>query len=718
MLAPGIGSASTDLPSFSQIKAGYRTSDSTLLDRHGQVLHLLRTDPYGRRLPWVTLSEISPALRTAVLLSEDRRFYEHTGVDWSAISAAAWANLWNTRTRGASTVTMQLAGLLDRDLAVPQGGRSVRVKLGQASAAWQLEKHWRKDQILEAYLNLVGFRGEVVGIAALSAQLFQKHPNGLNLEEAAIAAALVRAPNAPAAQVAQRACEVLRQQQRAQGCSWVRAWTAQVLAAPRLERLNADEQLAPYLAQRLLGGSKAASPSVRSTLDARLQRFARDALRQQLRELREQNVQDGALIVIDNASGDVLAWIGSSGSLSQAAQVDGVLAPRQAGSTLKPFLYETAIAQRWLTAASILDDSPVGLNTGAGLYIPQNYDRRFKGLVSVRTALGSSLNIPAVRALVLVGPDRFVHDLRRLGLDLPRDGGHYGYSLALGSAEVTLAQLSNAYRTLGNGGQATPLRLRISDVRSRPHPVLDPASSFIVADILSDREARVPTFGLQNALAARYWAAVKTGTSKDMRDNWCVGFSPRYTVGVWVGNASGEPMWNVSGSSGAAPIWRTVMDELYRRDRSAGISWQAPSPPPGVVRQDVRFEGQLEAARSEWLLPGTEQSQWRLASAQGSAVRLITAPADRSIMALDPDIPPGAQRLSLRAIDGLPRHWSWRLNGRQLGPAVPTAWPMWPGRHELELLDAKGRTVERLSFEVRGASLNSRAPTKKTPRSP
>ena len=688
-----------ELPRYEQVRAAYRPSDSVLLDRRGQPIHTLRIDPKVRRLEWVPLAEVSPALRTALVLSEDKRFYEHSGVDWSAVGAAAFGNLWNSRTRGASTLTMQLAGLLDEDAASRAGGRSFAAKLTQAGGAWQLERRWRKDQILEAYLNLVPFRGELVGIGALSATLFAKHPSGLDAQEASIATALLRAPNAPGATVAARACGILKAQQL--GCEGLDGLAALALSRKTAARLDPDAQIAPHVAQRLLASD--ARARVPSTLDARLQRTARDALRQQLAELSGRQVEDGAVLVLDNASGEVLAWVGSSGAeWSRAPQVDGVLARRQAGSTLKPFLYELAIEQRWLTAASLLDDSPLGLDTMGGLYIPENYDHGFKGPVSVRTALASSLNVPAVRTLVAVSPEAFHQRLQALGLELRASGGTYGYSLALGSAEVTLAALTNAYRALANGGRASPWRLQPDAARASSTPVMDAAASYIVADILADREARALTFGLDNALAARRWAAVKTGTSKDMRDNWCVGFTRRYTVGVWIGNASGQPMADVSGTSGAAPVWRIVVDELMRQDQ--GAASRVPPAPVGLVRQAVRYEPAIEPARSEWFLAGTEQSRIVRAAAAPPA-SLIAAPLDRTVFALDPDIPPLAQRLRIAPARPLPADWRWRLDGRVIGSATTRNVAPWPGAHRIELLDGTGRVREGVAFEVRGAAL-------------
>ncbi len=750
-------SANAATLSFDQVRAAYRSSETVLLDRHGVPVQTVRTDTHVRRGAWVPLAQISPALRAAAIASEDQRFLAHSGVDWSAVAGAAIGRANAGGTRGASTITMQLAGLLDPDLALTKGGRSVGTKIEQAAAALRIERTWSKDQILEAWLNLVPFRGEQVGVAAMSQALFQKAPSGLNAEESAIAAALLRAPNAQPAVVGQRACGVLKAQGRADACATAQGFAELMLTRAATASADPDEQLAPHFARQVLKTAPKSAPpaTLRTTLDAGTQRRARDALRQQLAELRDRDVEDGAVIVLDNASGDVLAWVGSSGGLSQAAAVDAVVAPRQAGSTLKPFLYEQAIEQRWLTAASVLDDAPTRLHTPSGLYIPQNYDHDFKGLVTLRTALGSSLNVPAVRAAVMVSPDRFARRLVALGLPIRKPGDFYGYSIALGSPEVTLLSLANAYRALANGGLVGAPRLQLPADAANATPttrVMDPAASFIVADILADNGARVPTFGLDNALATRYWSAVKTGTSKDMRDNWCVGFSARYTVGVWVGNASGAPMHAVSGVTGAAPVWRTVMDALQRSDvaserpgrigpasprrgpapvprdarGAAGALFQAayivpgaagralqpgtPTPPAGVVGQAIEFDGHLEAPRSEWFIAGTETAHVTLASAAGTAARLIVSPDDQSVIAIDPDIPPAVQRLRFEAVSPPPAGAAWRLDGRRLGPARPLPWSPWPGHHVLELVDAKGAPLDAVSFDVRGAQAKPLAP--------
>ncbi|WP_179401033.1 penicillin-binding protein 1C [Burkholderia guangdongensis] len=749
--------AARALPSFDDVRSQWHSSDWLLLARDGTPLQRTRIDKTERRGDWVALADVSPALREAIVVSEDKRFYEHSGVDWRGAAAAAWANLWNTRTRGASTVTMQLTGLLDDDTK-HAGRRSLTQKAGQAVSALWLERAWRKDQILEAYLNLVPFRGEAVGLSALSITLFGKLPSGLDEREAAVAAALIRSPNAPYAKVSARACRILRDMNAPALCENLPAFVQLAFARPAPAMLSVSpdaESLAPHFARRVAAeANPMAGARITTTLDAPLQRFATDTLTRTLVELNARahprNVHDGAVVVLDNATGDVLAWVGSSGRLSGAGDVDAVLAGRQAGSTLKPFLYAQAIDERRLTTASLLDDAPLDLAAGGGLYIPQNYDKDFKGWVSVRTALGSSLNVPAVRTLVMVTPHRFANTLTALGLPLTQSGDYYGYSLALGSADVTLLSLANAYRALANGGVAAPTRdlprppavdmanvvnaahaAHAARVAGAPLPaprrVFSADASYIVTTVLSDNNARTRTFGFDSPLATRVFSAVKTGTSKDMRDNWTVGFTSRYTVGVWVGNADGQPMWDVSGVTGAAPVWAAIVGYLHRRVPSV-----APRAPAGVVRTRVTFARNVEPARDEWFLSGTQMSVVGLAADAGEpgAARVsraadtssassgpprIGSPADGTLFALDPDIPAGRQRVVFERAGGASARVAWRLDGKPLGRAARVPWLPWPGRHVLELVDAHGSVADSVRFEVRGAMARTPAANAKQP---
>lgn len=457
--------------------------------------------------------------------------------------------------------------------------------------------------------------------------------------------------------------------------------------------LALDPGLAPHLANRLL-----TEPGLRveTTIDARIQRIAIRALRRQLQGLGGTRARDGAVIVADNATGEILAWVGGIGGASTAPSVDGANSYRQAGSTLKPFLYALGLEKGYLTPASILDDSPVQLDTASGLYVPQNYDRAFKGPVSARAALAGSLNVPAVRTLLLTGVEPFRDRLWDTGYrGLTESGEYYGYSLALGSAEVTLVEQAAAYRSLARGGRWTPLHVR-KDAKTEPdRATTTPQAAWLVADMLADPNARAGTFGMDSALRLPFWAAVKTGTSKAMRDNWCIGFSDRFTVAVWVGNLEGDPMRAVSGTSGAAPVWRDVMMALH-----AQAPGRAPARPDGIEQRAISFAGNIEQPRREYFLSGTGMSQIAVAPPASRRPRIVS-PVSGSVYALDPDIPVERQRMAIN-VSGEATGHRLQLDGRDLGAA--DARPMvlaGPGQHRLRLVDPGGRVVDQLLFTVR-----------------
>ncbi len=674
------------LPDYATVRASYKPSEAYLYDARGQLLDAERVDFTIRRLAWVPLADVSPVLPQALIAAEDKRFNTHHGVDWRAVGAAALAKFSNKKSRGASTISMQLVGLLEPSLALKGPHRSPRQKIMQARAAIALENNWAKPQIMEAYLNLLGFRGELQGVGAASRVMVGKSPASLSTPESQVLASLLPAPQASAQNVAARACRIAA----AKDCGIYTDVAAQML--DRHGR-GGDPALALQLAARLLTRS---GQRITTTLDADIQRLATQALTRQLGRLSAQAARDGAVVVLENTTGNVLAWVGGAGPNSRAAAVDNARAYRQAGSTLKPFLYADAIEHKYLTAASLLDDSPVHLDTASGLYIPQNYDRSFKGPVSVRTALGNSLNVPAVRTLLLVGVDSFRDRLFDLGYaGLTQDGDFYGYSLALGSAEVTLAEQANAYRTLANGGRWQAIRIRATDPVGTPKQIIDSSAAAIVADILADPTARSLTFGTDSQLALPFWAAVKTGTSKAMRDNWCIGFSDRFTIGVWVGNAEGDAMRNVSGVTGAAPVWRELMLALH-----AGNPGEHPALPAGIVRSDVRFNPAFEPPRRELFLSGTAQTQMQWVADNVRRAKIVN-PVAGTIFALDPDIPGTKQTLQLRSV-GAPARARFMLDAIDVGPA--NASPLWhplPGAHRLILRGYDGKTLDSALFHVR-----------------
>jgi penicillin-binding protein 1C len=682
------------VPAFEQVISEHRSSEGRLYDRQGRLLHEVRIDSQRRRLEWIALEDVSPVVVQALLAAEDARYYTHRGVDWRAVAGAAWRNLVAADGRGASTVSMQVASLLDPALAPRRVRRSPVQKARQMRAALALEKRWNKRQILEAYLNLVSFRGEVQGIAATAQGLFRKDPHGIDKSEALLLAALVRSPNADARQALSRAEALGKRLQWLAGDEKLSTGVQRALSGLYVVTPRAD--FAPHVAWSLLppAALEKGSTRVTCTIDLDLQRYCSEALRNRLSSLQGRNVGDAALLVVENRTGEVWAYLGNDGRRTTSRYVDGTTALRQAGSILKPFLYALAFDKRLLTPASLLDDSSLDIPVLGGVYRPRNYDNQFHGLVTARQALASSLNVPAVRALNIVGVDPFVTTLQHLGFRRLQSPEYYGPSLALGSADICLRDLVDAYRALANQGLFQPSRLTLRQSVPEPTRVLSPEAAFLVSDVLSDRESREMTFGLENPLSTRFWTAVKTGTSKDMRDNWCVGFSERFTAGVWVGNFSGSPMWQVSGMSGAAPLWLEIMNYLHR-----DLPSRPPDPPAGVSSVESRFPD-LGAHRQEFYLQGTESEL--VVSGRSGIRRRILYPVDGIVLALDPDIPVGQQMVLFEAeMGGAPARW--KLNGVPLtGVDTLVKWAPETGKYKLALEDAEGRTIDLVEFEVRG----------------
>lgn len=705
IVALALAAATPQMPTFAEVRARWRPSEARLLDRNGYPVHELRIDPHGRRFAWTPLDQISPALTDAVIAAEDHRFWSHRGVDLVALCSSVAGAVVGRRSRGASTITMQLASILDPSLGRTSRRPTAVRKIEQTLAALAVERRWSKREILEAYLNMVTYRGELQGIGAASRVLFGKAPNGIDSAEAVLMASLIRAPNARRETVATRS-DALSRSLGALGPSRDAVATAvgQVFANRSSE--YARITLAPHLAQRMLRGENG---DVRCTLDRDLQRFVVDALHGQIFDVQDRRVDDGAVIVVENSTGEVWAYVGAAGDLSSAPDFDAARAPRQPGSALKPFLYALAVDEHLLTAASLIEDTPLELPEQRGLYRPLDYDRQFRGLVSMRTALSSSLNVPAVRTADMVGVEAFTDRLRQLGCEgLVEEGDYYGAALALGDADVSLWQITNAYRTLANGGRYSELELTTGNNSTVSTRVYSRETAFVISDILSDRASRSVTFGLENNLATRFWSAVKTGTSKDMRDNWCIGYTDRFTVGVWVGNASGAPMRDVTGITGAAPTWLSVMNYLHDRFGSGAIAR-----PAGVTSSAVSFPGGVEPPRTEWFVAGTEPTS-RLSVLDEDNPRILS-PQAGTIIALDPDIPTALQRVVFQASPGA-THSRWNLDGQSLDPARGEfLWTPSPGVHRLSLLQ-DGRSLETVQFVVRGSQQDELAQDDRTGR--
>lgn len=628
----GIGIGSLFIPLDERLVAPERDISLRITDRHGTVLREVLSERQGRGR-WCSRAEISPYLVGAVLAGEDGRFYLHPGIDPLAIVRAAWQNLKARRiVSGGSTLTMQVARL------VAPSPRTLYAKLREAWLALRLERMMSKDEILLQYLNRVPFGNQIYGVDAAARAYFGKPPVQLSAAEAAFLASL---PNAPALNDPYRNFSRARKRQlhilaRMEARGFLspeereRAEHEPLVLVPPAARFKAPH-VTDMVLQQLTPAQRSGLEEIRTTLDDAIQQTAERLVQAHLARLRKHDVTNAAVVVIDNSSHEILALVGSRDFFDTTinGQVNGALALRQPGSTIKPFTYGIAL-DHGMTAADVLADIPRPQGKTDVDFLPENYDRKYHGPVRLRTALACSYNVPAVRTLELFGEELLLSTLRAAGFrSLNKPSSHYGTGLTLGNGEVTLLELVAAYSALANGGVYHSVRVlreaRWSGVvRDReggsgePLPgaavsdsvvVFSPQAAYIITDILSDAQARAPAFGAQSSLTLQFPCAAKTGTSKDYRDNWTIGYSPRYTVGVWVGNFSGRPMKLVSGITGAAPLFRDMMLFLHQTDvksfaRPAGIVSRRICPRSGM-KPGKFCPGEL----NELFIAGTEPRQ-------------------------------------------------------------------------------------------------------------
>ncbi len=559
-----------------------------VLDRHGRLIREIRT-PGGQLAERLELAQVSQWVPKALVAAEDARFFYHPGIDPIAMLRATGQLVWHRRVvSGASTITQQLAR------ALFHRPRTVGGKLHEMVVALRIEASLDKAQILDEYLNRIEFGPNLRGIGAASRYYLDKPALDLDLAEAATLVAIPRGPTLydPRRGTARvlirrnRILERMRQQGLASATDVARA-EAEPL---RLQR-HASAGGAWHLVRELSNGTLEPelgrarhAQLIQATLDASLQHEVETLVRETACRVAAYDASAAAAIVVDNRTGQVLAYVGSPDFFSEAGlgQNDGVLALRQPGSTLKPFVYAVAMQRLGMTAATRLPDVELHLPTDHGDYAPRNYDGRFHGPVLLRDALANSLNVPAVYTAARVGPGAILGLLRRLGFGtLDRDAEHYGPALALGDGEVRLADLAGAYAALARGGLYLPLRFALRaeldngrtvyPPDAKPVRVIDPQVVAVLSDVLSDGAARLPAFGRGNALELPFPVAAKTGTSKGYRDNWTVGFTHERTVAVWVGNFDGHPMSGSSGVTGAGPLFHDVMLAAMR-----GIDHPAP----------------------------------------------------------------------------------------------------------------------------------------------
>jgi penicillin-binding protein 1C len=652
----------------------------------------------GDKRPLHTMPEL---VRRAFIEAEDRRFYEHHGVDWYARAHAVCQNIKAGRVvRGASTITEQVVRMLH-----PRA-RSLWSRLIEGVEARRLEARFSKGEILEFYLNQVPFAAKRRGVAQAARYYFDRDLETLTPQEVLSLAVMVRSP------------ERLDLYKHPHGVDrGVRELSARLLqigvfSPIELESLSSEDPQvrrgeSPVRADHVVRYAQdqardgISGNRIVSTIDATLQSRVQDILEERVRDLSSHHVTDGAVVVVDNESAEILVWAnaGEFGT-EEGSQIDAVVTPRQPGSTLKPFLYALALSRGW-SAATRIDDAPLVQAVGAGVHAFRNYSRMFYGPISLREALGNSLNTPAVRTVRFTGTSEFLDLLRNAGFtSLTKSVEFYGEGLALGNGEVSLLELVQAYTALAHRGVWRPLRVLQGGAESRsairPHQLVSPEVSSVIGSILSDPHARRKEFGGDGLMRFPIQTAVKTGTSSDYRDAWAIGYNAHYTVGVWMGNLNRTSMREISGARGPALVLRSVFAELGRR-RDAQPLYQSSTL---LHRTVCPISGELARDgcphMDELFVSGSEPREvCSLAHDHGSATKGATqhTPSVRIIMptpglhvARDPRIPDRLEALpfeveATRPIIAI----RWLVDGEQVGETgagiLAYSWALQQGHH-------------------------------------
>lgn len=593
-----------DLPSPRKLTNNDNFAVSTqIFDRDGELLYEIFADE--NRVP-IAIDQVPEHVIQATIAIEDENFYRHFGIDLVGITRAALNNLQGGRLEGGSTITQQLVknALLTQE-------RSIERKIREALLAIATEIIYSKEQIMEMYLNYISYGGTAVGIESAAQHYFDKPATELSLAEAALLAGLPQAPSiyspfgSDPTRAKTRQAQVLRQMVENDFITAAEAEAAQAevlqfaisrtdIQAPHFVFYVRDYLYEEYGVETVEKGGL----RVTTTLDLDLQEVVQASVSAEIAQLERYRVGNGAAMVVKPNTGEILAMVGSKDYFNEAedGQVNVALALRQPGSSIKPIMYATAFQEKVLNPGTVLLDVPTCFTTpGQKPYCPKNYDGSFKGPVTVRQALGNSLNIPAVKGLRLIGIEPFVNQATAMGITTWTDLSRYGWSLTLGGGEVRMIDMAQTFSVLANQGVKTPLTpiLKIEDFRGNTvaetdleerladleyltlyddepgvgdlDRVMDRAPAYLTSHIMQDNNARIAAFGPRSELVIPdQIVSAKTGTTNDLKDNWTVGFTPEFLVISWVGNNDSSPMnpYVVSGVTGAAPIFNDVMSYI------------------------------------------------------------------------------------------------------------------------------------------------------------
>ncbi len=678
-------------------------------DRRGLPLSVSYQNEWNS-FDYVPLHVMPEFLQKAFINSEDRHFYTHHGVDWRAKAGALYQNIRARRAqRGASTITEQVVRMLHLR------PRNIWSKWLEAWEAFALEGKASKAAILEFYLNEVPYASGRRGVVQAARFYFDRDLSTLNEKEMLALVVLARAPSSfdlykDAARIDERL------QQLAMRLAEKGALDERALQEIKATPLSLAPPQLPVDAAHFVSFVQGAKPAwdgtsaLRTTLDGTLQKKVQALLDQRLKNLAYAKVGNAAALVVDHENGEILAWVVAGGgdddkvARNLTHKINAVLSPRQPGSVLKPFLYAKALDQGW-NAATILDDSPMAEAVGSGLHEFRNYNRSFYGKISLREALGNSLNIPALRTIQFVGAENYLNTLHQLGFEnLKEEANFYRDGLALGNGEVSLFELAQAYTALAHHGQFRPLRFTLGEEGgAKGQPVYSDEAASLIGNILSDPYARAREFGHASPLNLPVQTAVKTGTSTDYHDAWTAGFDAHYVVAVWMGNLDRRPMEGITGAMGPALAVRSIFAELHRERSTAPLYLS-----PRLVSQDICADESEEkencVRRSEYFFVTTLAPK---ASSAPPAIAL-TRPTQNLQMAYDPRVPADVQQFEFR-VEGLEKPCAsgctvnWQLNDALLATTHE-------GRYRWQL--ARGKYTLNVRVEQDGKQLFDSGPVK------
>lgn len=683
-----------------------------VVDRRGEPLSYTfsRGWNYSDQRP---LHAIPESLQRAFVEAEDHRFYEHSGVDWIARCHAIWQNIRALRTvRGASTISEQVVRMLH-----PRP-RTLWSRFIEGFEAQELERTFTKGEILEFYLNQVPFGARRRGVVQAARYFWDRDIETLSDRERLALAVMARAPDRldlhKNPDGSERGVATLATTLAHKGILDEDARAA--LSLEKLHQTRADLTVRAdhFIRYAQAHASARDTGPIRTTLSAALQQKIQEILDTRVRALASKQVTDGAVLVVDNRTSEIIAWVNAgSDDEGEGGQLDAIVTPRQPGSTLKPFLYAAALTKGW-TPATIISDAPLAEPVGAGLHTYRNYSRMHYGDISLREALGNSLNIPAIKAIHFVGKFEFLDLLRSAGfVSLDKGAEFYGEGLALGNGEVTLFELVQAYATLARRGLWKPLTVTLDEERGEREPsrrIFSPEVSSVIGDILSDPHARRREFGSDGLLRLPVQTAVKTGTSTDYRDAWVIGYTEDYTVGVWMGNLNRLSMHDITGAKGPALVLRSVFAELQRLGESTPLYLS----PSLLHRRICPHSGKLASPScpqlEELFIASTEPSarcdgRHGLPLSAGSGRHdgspsvTITMPTPGLHIARDPRIPDHAEAFPFEVVTtGEISNVTWFVDGQEFatseGGGTKVLWPLVEGRHTVRAVARLAGTSE------------------------